>query len=88
MSRSGQSTYRLCMVKNVDAIDPDKQYKFENRTTYKYLNCFWGSESSAARWQMARVSDSPPLEKDFSDWEWEVERSDGQMISRAEVEEK
>eukprot|EP00253_Pinus_taeda_P016037 PITA_16037 len=25
---------------------------------------------------MARVSDSPPLEKDFSDWEWEVERSD------------
>jgi len=52
------------------------------------LNCFSGSESSAARWQMARVSDSPPLEKDFSDWEWEVERSDGRMISRAEVEEK
>jgi RNA polymerase-associated protein RTF1 len=88
MSRSGQSTYRLCMVKNVDATDPDKQYKFENRTTYKYLNCFWGSESSAARWQMARVSDSPPLEKEFTDWEREVERSGGRMISRAEVEEK
>lgn len=88
MSRSGQSTYRLCMVKNVDATEPDKQYKFENRTTYKYLNCFWGSESSAARWQMARVSDSPPLEKEFSDLEREVERSGGRMISRSEVEEK
>lgn len=88
MSRSGQSTYRLCMIKNVDATDPDKHYKFENRTTYKYLNCFWGSESSAARWQMARVSDSPPLEKEFTDWEREVERSGGRMISPAEVEEK
>ncbi|XP_010254572.2 PREDICTED: protein RTF1 homolog [Nelumbo nucifera] len=50
MSRSGQSIYRLCMVKNVDATDPNKQYKLENRTTYKYLNCIWGNESSAARW--------------------------------------
>ena len=37
---------------------------------------------------MARVSDSPPLEKEFSDWEREVEHSGGRMISRAEVEEK
>lgn len=37
---------------------------------------------------MARVFDSPPLENEFSDWEQEVERSGGQMISRAEVEEK
>ncbi|KAL9329320.1 hypothetical protein ACSQ67_004323 [Phaseolus vulgaris] len=57
--------YRLCMVKNVDASEPDRQYKLENKTTYKYLNVVWGNESSAARWQMAMVSDSAPLEEEF-----------------------
>eukprot|EP01018_Ginkgo_biloba_P031540 Gb_16950 [translate_table: standard] len=88
MSRAGQSIYRLCMVKNVDATEPDKHYKFENRTTHKYLNCVWGSESCAARWQMARVSDSMPLEKEFAEWEREVERGGGRMLSRSEVLEK
>lgn len=36
-SKSGP-IYRLCMVKNVDATDHDRQYKFENKTTHKYLN--------------------------------------------------
>lgn len=63
VSNAGQSIYRLCQVKNVDAKEPDKQYKFENRMTYKYLNCFWGNESSAARWQMVRASDQAPSGK-------------------------
>lgn len=65
VSNTNQSIYRLCQVKNVDAKDPDKQYKFENRMTYKYLNCFWGDESSAARWQMVRASDQPPTGKSY-----------------------
>eukprot|EP00262_Sarcandra_glabra_P006861 TRINITY_DN19420_c0_g1_i1.p1 TRINITY_DN19420_c0_g1~~TRINITY_DN19420_c0_g1_i1.p1 ORF type:complete len:651 (-),score=169.25 TRINITY_DN19420_c0_g1_i1:220-2172(-) len=88
MSRSGQSIYRLCMVRNVDATDPDRQYKLENRTTHKYLNCIWGNESSAARWQMARVSDAALLEKEFDEWVREVGRSNGRMPSRREVAEK
>lgn len=59
VSPSGQSIYRVCQVKNVDAKDPDKQYKFENFTTCKYLDCFWGGEETAARWQMVRASDQP-----------------------------
>lgn len=59
VSSTGQSIYRVCQVKNVDAKDPDKQYKFENFMTFKYLNCFWGDEVSAARWQMVRASDQP-----------------------------
>ncbi|XP_021740542.1 LOW QUALITY PROTEIN: protein RTF1 homolog [Chenopodium quinoa] len=86
--KSGQSIYRLCIVRNVDASDPDKQYKLENKMTYKYLNCVWGSESSAARWQMARVSDSPPLEEEYNQWKKEVERSSGRMPTRQEVSEK
>lgn len=65
VSSSGQSIYRVCQVKNVDAKDPDKQYKFENFMTYKYLNCFWGDESTAARWQMVRASDQPASRKFF-----------------------
>lgn len=37
---------------------------------------------------MAKLSDSPPLEKEFSEWERELEHSGGRMISRVEVEEK
>ncbi|XP_077248517.1 plus-3 domain-containing protein [Tasmannia lanceolata] len=88
MTRSGQSIYRLCMVRNVDSSEPDRLYKLENRSTYKYLNCIWGNESSAARWQMARVSDSAPPEKEFNEWVREVERSNGRMMSRKDVLEK
>lgn len=80
--------YRLCMVKNVDASDPDRLYKLDNKTTYKYLNVVWGNETSAARWQMAMVSDSPPLEEEFKQWVKEVERSGGRMLKRLDVVEK
>ncbi|XP_057949984.1 protein RTF1 homolog [Malania oleifera] len=80
--------YRLCMVRNVDATDPDRYYKLENKTTHKYLNCVWGNESSAARWQMAMVSDSAPLKEEFDQWVREVERSGGRMPSRQEVLDK
>ncbi|KOM31074.1 hypothetical protein LR48_Vigan01g062900 [Vigna angularis] len=80
--------YRLCMVKNVDASEPDRQYKLENKTTYKYLNVVWGNESSAARWQMAMVSDSVPLEEEFKQWVKEVDRSGGRMPTKQDVLEK
>lgn len=86
--RSGRSIYRLCMVRHVDASDPNKPYKLENRTTHKYLNVFWGNETTAANWQMARVSDSPPLEEEFDEWKREVERSGGRMPSIQEVTDK
>ncbi|XP_059640716.1 protein RTF1 homolog [Cornus florida] len=86
-SRSGP-IYRLCMVRNVDAADPDRQYKLDNKTTYKYLNVVWGNESSAARWQMAMVSDSAPLREEFDQWVREVERSGGRMPSKQDVLEK
>ncbi|XP_057513911.1 protein RTF1 homolog [Actinidia eriantha] len=86
-SRTGP-IYRLCMVRNVDASDPDRQYKLENKTTHKYLNVIWGNESSAARWQMAMVSDSPPIKEEFDQWVREVERSGGRMPSKQDVLEK
>lgn len=67
------SCYRLCQVKNVDARDPNKQYKFENRMTHKWLNLVWGD--SEARWQMARISDQAPTEAEFQQWEKEVKKS-------------
>ncbi|KAL6991033.1 Protein RTF1 [Sarracenia purpurea var. burkii] len=86
-SKTG-SIYRLCMVRNVDASDPDRQYKLENKMTYKYLNVVWGNETSAARWQMAMVSDSPPVKEEFDQWVKEVERSGGRMPSKQDVLEK
>lgn len=86
-SRSGP-IYRLCMVRNVDASDPNRQYKLENKTTSKYLNVVWGNDSSAARWQMAMVSDSPPLRDEFDQWVREVERSGGRLPSKQDVLEK
>ncbi|KAI3456303.1 hypothetical protein Pfo_012966 [Paulownia fortunei] len=86
-SRSGP-IYRLCVVRNVDATDPDRQYKLDNKTTYKYLNVVWGNESSAARWQMAMISDSPPVKEEFDQWVREVERSGGHMPTKQEVLEK
>ncbi|KAJ6925293.1 hypothetical protein NC651_009833 [Populus alba x Populus x berolinensis] len=71
-SKSGP-VYRLCMVRNVDAAEPDKPYKLENKSTYKYLNVTWGADTSAARWQMAMVSDSGPTEEEYKQWVREVE---------------
>ncbi|XP_068340094.1 protein RTF1 homolog [Pyrus communis] len=79
--------YRLCMVQNVVATNPGREYKLEGKVTHKYLNCVWGSESSASKWPMANVSDSPPQEKEFEQWLKEVKRA-GQMPSKQEVVEK
>ncbi|WCJ26995.1 plus-3 domain-containing protein [Euphorbia peplus] len=86
-SKNG-SVYRLCLVRNVDAADPDRQYKMDNKMTHKYLNCVWGSESSAARWQMAMMSDSGPTEEEFRQWVREVERSGGRMPTKQDIAEK
>lgn len=86
-SKSGP-IYRLCMVRNVDATEPERQYKLENKTTHKFLNVFWGNENSAARWQMAMVSDSPPIEDEFKQWVREVERSGGRMPTKEDILEK
>ncbi|KAI3834281.1 hypothetical protein MKX03_030088 [Papaver bracteatum] len=86
--KKNMAIYRLCMVKNVDASDPDKQYKMDNKYTHKYLNCVWGSDNSAARWQMIMISDSPPLESEFNEWMEELERKGGRKPSRQEVLEK
>uniref|UniRef100_A0A7N0VI49 Plus3 domain-containing protein n=1 Tax=Kalanchoe fedtschenkoi TaxID=63787 RepID=A0A7N0VI49_KALFE len=86
-SRAGP-VYRLCIVRNVDASDPNRQYKLENKMTHKFLNCVWGNESSAARWQMAMVSDSPPTEEEYRQWLKEVERTGGRMPTKDDVNEK
>uniref|UniRef100_A0A803LZS8 Plus3 domain-containing protein n=1 Tax=Chenopodium quinoa TaxID=63459 RepID=A0A803LZS8_CHEQI len=86
--KDGRSIYRLCMVQNIDASDPNRKYMLENKTTHKYLNCVWGSDRSAARWQMARVSDSPPTLEEFNEWRREVDRSGGRMPHTKEVLEK
>ncbi|KAM1353641.1 hypothetical protein PS1_033446 [Malus domestica] len=82
------SVYRLCMVQNVDATNPGREYKLEDKVTHKYLNCVFGSESSASKWPMANVSDSPPQENEFEQWFKEVRRTAGQMPSKQEVLEK
>lgn len=87
-TKGGQNIYRLCIVNNVDASDPNKKYHLENKTTYKYLNCVWGNDRSAARWQMARVSDSPPTFEEFNEWSREVSRSGGRMPRRNKILEK
>ncbi|KAL2937368.1 Protein RTF1-like protein [Bienertia sinuspersici] len=86
--KDGRNIYRLCMVQNVDASDPNKKYQLENKTTYKYLNCVWGSERAAARWQIIRVSDSPPTLEEYNDWRREIDRSGGRMPHTNEVLEK
>ncbi|KAJ6707032.1 hypothetical protein OIU85_027390 [Salix viminalis] len=86
-SKSG-SVYRLCMVRNVDAAEPDKPYKLENKSTYKYLNVTWGADTSAARWQMAMVSDSGPTEEEYKQWVREVERGGGRLPSKQDISEK
>jgi RNA polymerase-associated protein RTF1 len=85
---NGEPIYRLCMVQGVDATCPDQQYKLEGKTTHKYLNCVWGSESSAARWQMAMISDSAPREEEFRQWVREMERSSCRMPRKRDVLDK
>ncbi|KAG4394104.1 hypothetical protein AAZX31_03G210500 [Glycine max] len=80
--------YRLCIVQRVDGGDPNKHYKVENRVTHKYLVCVWGSDNSAKKFQMAVVSDSAPLEKEFRQWVREHERTCSQMPSKMSVLEK
>ncbi|MCO5593916.1 hypothetical protein L7F22_047935 [Adiantum nelumboides] len=72
------SCYRLCQVKNIDARDPNKLYKFENRMTHKWLNLLWGD--SEARWQMARISDQPPTQAEFEQWEKETKKSQSRNL--------
>ncbi|GMG98532.1 hypothetical protein Nepgr_000372 [Nepenthes gracilis] len=86
--QSGQNIYRLCIVQNVELMDPSRQYELEKKVTSKYLNCVWGSANSAAQWQMARISDSIPSKEEFNQWVEEVDRSGGRMPSREEVLEK
>lgn len=86
--KDGQSIYRLCMVQNVDASDPNKKYHLENKTTHKHLNCVWGNDRSAARWQIARVSDSPPTLEECNEWRREVSRSGGWMPRKNDIVEK
>ncbi|CAA7029657.1 unnamed protein product [Microthlaspi erraticum] len=86
-SKSGP-IYRLCLVKNVDASDPDKAYKLENKTTHKYLNVVWGNDLSAARWQMAMISDGHPVEEEYRQWVREVERTNGRLPTKQDIAEK
>jgi len=80
--------YRLCMVQKVDCGDPNKHYKVENKVTHKYLVCVWGSENSAKKIQVAVVSESAPLEKEFKHWIREVERTCSYMPSKVNIMEK
>ncbi|KAF6154845.1 hypothetical protein GIB67_033874 [Kingdonia uniflora] len=84
--RNKENVYRLCMVGNVDATDPDRQYKLENKSTYKFLNLVFGK--SEARWQMDKVSDSPPLEKEYNQWLHEVTTTKARMPTQDDVREK
>lgn len=87
-TKSGTPKYRLCIVRNVDASDPDRQYKLESYETCKYLNVVWDNEANAARWQMTQVSDSPVLEEEFKEWLQEAEKNGVRIPTRQEVLEK
>ncbi|TVU49979.1 hypothetical protein EJB05_01327, partial [Eragrostis curvula] len=87
-TKSGVPKYRLCIVRNVDASDPDRKYKLESYETCKYLNVVWDNEANAARWQMTQVSDSPPLEEEFKEWLQEAEKNGVRIPTRQEVMEK
>ncbi|KAG2621199.1 protein RTF1 homolog [Panicum virgatum] len=87
-TKNGTPKYRLCIVRNVDASDPDRKYKLESYTTCKYLNVVWDTEANAARWQMTQVSDSPPNEEEFKEWLQEAEKNGARILTRQEVLEK
>uniref|UniRef100_A0A0D9XZZ1 Plus3 domain-containing protein n=1 Tax=Leersia perrieri TaxID=77586 RepID=A0A0D9XZZ1_9ORYZ len=87
-TKSGTPQYRLCIVRNVDASDPDRKYKLEGYTTCKYLNVVYDSEANAARWQMTQVSDSFPNEDEFKLWLQGAEKNGLRIPTRQEVMEK
>lgn len=87
-TKHGNPRYRLCIVRNVDASDPDRKYRLESYTTCKYLNVVWDSEANAARWQMTQVSDSLPNEEEFKEWLQEAEKNGVRIPTRQEVLEK
>jgi RNA polymerase-associated protein RTF1 len=87
-TKNGTPRYRLCIVRNVDASDPDRNYKLESYSTCKYLNVVWDSEANAARWQMTQVSDSPPNEEEFKEWLQEAEKHGARIPTRQEVLDK
>ncbi|KAL5205625.1 hypothetical protein ABZP36_033834 [Zizania latifolia] len=87
-TKSGTPKYRLCIVRNVDASDPDRHYKLESYSTSKYLNVVWDNEANAARWQMTQVSDSLPNEDEFKEWLQEAEKNGVRIPTRQEVLEK
>ncbi|KAF3336203.1 hypothetical protein FCM35_KLT18789 [Carex littledalei] len=86
--KDGRRKYRLYMVRNVDASDPDKTYKFEHYTTYKFLILVTRTETSIDKCKMAEVSDSPPLENEFQEWLQLAENNGMRIPSRQELVEK
>ncbi|KAL5703986.1 hypothetical protein ACHQM5_022470 [Ranunculus cassubicifolius] len=84
--RDNKAYYRLCIVKNVDATEPNKQYRLENKMTHKYLSVTWGR--SEARWQMAVISESLPVENEFHEWVKAMKKDGVRMPTRQEVMEK
>nr|XP_043609580.1 protein RTF1 homolog [Erigeron canadensis] len=80
--------YCLCIVRNVDAADLNRQYKLGNKISHKYLNVVWGNENSVARWQMEIISDSPPIKEEFDQLFQEVDCHGGRMPSSQEVLDK
>lgn len=84
--RENKAQYRLCIVKNVDATEPNRPYKLENKSTHKYLSVNWGK--SEARWQMAVISESPPLEVEFNEWVKAMKKDGVRMPSRQDILEK
>ncbi|KAJ4799916.1 RNA polymerase-associated RTF1-like protein [Rhynchospora pubera] len=87
-SKDGRRKYRLYMVRSVDASDPDKTYKFEHYTTYKYLILVTRTETSIDKCKMAEVSDSPPEEKEFQEWLQLAESNGMRVPTRQELLEK
>lgn len=81
-----QPVYRICEVVAVDSKDTTKQYKFEGRTTHKFLDCKWGD--NRARWQMLRISNKEPLRSEFEEWLRELDRNNCKRLTKAEVAEK
>ncbi|ONK59210.1 uncharacterized protein A4U43_C08F4110 [Asparagus officinalis] len=88
LTRSRRPTYKLCIVRSVDATSPNRRYTFENRRTSKWLNCVWGSDASAARWPMSIVSNGSTLEEEFNELVHEIKWTGGTLPSLKERNEK
>jgi RNA polymerase-associated protein RTF1 len=87
-TESGTLSYRMCIMRNVDASGPDQNYKLESYLTCKYLNVVWDSEANAAWWQMTQVSDSPPYEEEFMEWLQKEDRNDAHIPTNVETRKK